>query len=169
MRSRCRTTRSLPRHAGAGPAAGAGQDPPAGPQWFAISYRERGLDRMTAWLDTLLFRSGPGVAGVEVGATELRVRMGSFRLDIPRSSVRAARRSHADVHGTTGVHGGRGQWLVNGSPDGLVELAIEPPCYLAPGLDTLFRRQRVGLLTLSLEDPDGFIAALGRACPPTDG
>ena len=34
-------------------------------------------------------------------------------------------------------------WLVNGSPDGLVELAIDPPCYLAPGIDTLFRRAKV--------------------------
>jgi hypothetical protein len=114
---------------------------------------------MTAWLDTLLFRSGPGVAGAKIGATEIRVRMGSFRLDIPRSSVRAVWRSHANVHGTTGVHGGRGRWLVNGSPDGLVELAIDPPCYLAPGIDTLFRRAKVERLILSLADPDGFIAA----------
>ena len=69
-------------------------------------------------------------------------------------------------HGTTGVHGGRGRRLVSGSPDGLVELAIEPPCYLAPGIDTLFGRQRVELLTLSLEDPDGFIAAVND---PTGG
>ena len=61
-------------------AAAGGEGPSAAPQWFAISYRERGLDRMTARLDTLLFRSGPGVAGVEIGATEIRVRMGSFRL-----------------------------------------------------------------------------------------
>jgi hypothetical protein len=137
----------------------AGTEAPA--RWFAISYRQRGLDRMTAWSDRLLFRSGPGVAGVEVGATEILVRMGSFKLDIPRRSVRAVRRSHANLHGTTGVHGGRGRWLVNGSPDGLVELAIEPPCFLAPGLDTLFRREKVDLLTLSLVNPDGFIAALG--------
>jgi hypothetical protein len=142
-------------------AAAGGEVPPAAPRWFAISYRERGLDRMTAWSDRLLFRSGPGVAGVEVGATEIRVRMGSFKLDIPRSSVRAVRRSHADVRGTTGVHGGRGRWLVNGSPDGLVELAIEPPCFLPPGLGTLFRREKVDLLTVSLVDPDRFVAALG--------
>jgi len=82
-------------------AAGSG-DPPQGPRWFAISYRERGLDRMTAWLDTLLFRSGPGVSGVEIGSAEVRVQMGSFRLDIPRGSVRSVRRSQAQVRGTTG-------------------------------------------------------------------
>jgi hypothetical protein len=140
--------------------AAGGQIPSPDAQWFAISYRQAGLDRVTAWLDTLLFRAGPGVSGVEIDADEIRVRMGSFKLDIPRGSVRSVQRSQARVRGTTGVHGGRGRWLVNGSPDGLVELAIEPPCYLAPGIDTLFRRQKVNLLTVSLVDPDGFIAAL---------
>lgn len=49
-------------------------------------------------------------------------------------------------------------WML---PDGLVELAIEPPCFLAPGIDTLFCRTEVNLLTLSLVNPDGFIAAVG--------
>jgi hypothetical protein len=140
--------------------AAGGQIPPSDPQWFAISYSQAGLDKMTAWLDTLLFRAGPGVSGVEVDAGEIRVRMGSFKLDIPRGSVRSVKRSKARVRGTTGVHGGRGRWLVNGSTDGLVELAIDPPCFLAPGIDTFFRRQKVNLLTVSLVDPDGLIAAL---------
>jgi hypothetical protein len=140
--------------------AGGGQIPSSDPQWFAISYSQAGLDKMTAWLDTLLFRAGPGVSGVEVDAGEIRVRMGSLKLDIPRGSVRSVKRSQARVRGTTGVHGGRGRWLVNGSTAGLVELAIEPPCYLAPGIDTLFRKQQVNLLTVSLVDPDGLIAAL---------
>ncbi len=140
----------------------AGPIPPSGPQWFAISYSQTGLDRITAWLDTLLFRAGPGVSGVEVDTGEIRVRMGSFKLDIPRGSVRWIKRSQARVRGTTGVHGGRGRWLVNGSAEGLVEMAIEPPCYLAPGIDTLFRRQKVDLLTVSLADPDGLIAAVER-------
>jgi hypothetical protein len=142
-------------------AAGS-QIPPSDAQWFAISYRQAGLDKITAWLDTLLFRAGPGVSGVEVDADEIRVRMGSFKLDIPRGSVRSIKRSQARVRGTTGVHGGRGRWLVNGSTDGLVELAIEPPCYLAPGIDTLFRRQKVNQLIVSLVDPDGLIAAVER-------
>ena len=141
---------------------GASQAPPPGAPWFAISYSQAGLDKMTAWLDTLLFRAGPGVSGVEIGSAEIRVRMGSFRLDIPRGSVRSVRRSQARVHGTTGVHGGRGRWLVNGATTGLVELAIEPPADLAPGIDTFFRRQQVSLLTVSLVDPDGFIAAFRR-------
>jgi hypothetical protein len=50
--------------------------------------------------------------------------------------------------------------MVNGSADGLVELAIEPPCYTERGLSTLFRKVKVNSLTLSLVDPDGFVAAL---------
>jgi len=130
--------------------------------WFAISYSKAGIDKVTAWLDTLLFRTGPGVSGVEVASDQLRVRMGDYKLDVPRSSVRSAKRSQARLRGTTGVHGGRGRWLVNGSADGLVEITIEPPCYLGRGIDTLFRIQKVNSLTVSLVDPGGFIAALGH-------
>jgi hypothetical protein len=113
-------------------------------------------------LDTLL-GSGPGSSGVAVDSGELRVRMGDFKLSVPRSSVRYAGRSRASTHGSTGVHGGRGRWLVNGSASGLVELTIEPPCYIGRGLSTMFRRERVRSLTLSMVDPDGFIAAVEGA------
>ena len=68
------------------------------------------------------------------------------------------------------MHGSRGRWLVNGSADGLVEITIEPPCHLSPGIDNLFGMggSRVDSLTVSLNDPDGFIAALegdGRNSP----
>jgi hypothetical protein len=133
-----------------------------GTRWFAIGYSDTWEGRLSAWLDARLFRAGPGVSGVEVDAGELRVRMGSFKLDIPRGSVRSVQRSQAKVRGTTGVHGRRGRWLVNGSPDGLVEIAIDPPAHLAPGLDTFFGLgpSRVNTLIVSLEDPDGFIALL---------
>jgi hypothetical protein len=78
------------------------------------------------------------VSAVEVDAAQVRVRMGSFKLDIPRSSVRSVQRSLARVGGTAGVHGKRGRWLVYG---------------LGPS--------RVDQLTVSLDDPDGFIAAVG--------
>ena len=65
---------------------------------------------------------------------------------------------------TTGVHehGGRGRWLVNGSAEGLVELGIDPPSRVSPSIDTMFGLgpSRVNQLTLSLDDPDGFIAAV---------
>jgi hypothetical protein len=124
---------------------------------FAISYREN-------WLETVLngaLRLRPDASGVEVDPAEVRVRMGwAFRLDVPRAAIRSASRSQARLRGTTGVHGHSGRWLVNGSADGLVELTIEPPCYIERQLSTLYRRETVNSLTLSLVDPGGFIAAL---------
>lgn len=80
-------------------------------------------------------------------------------------------RSQIRTRGTTGAHPGReitslpparGQWLVNGSADGLVEVTIEPPCYIKRSLRSFpeFRGRRVDSLILSLADPDGFIAAV---------
>lgn len=139
-----------------------GHLPPPGAQWFAISYSDSWSGRLSDSLDRLLFHAGRGVSGVEVDAGQIRVRMDSFKLDIPSSSVRSVRRSQARVGGTTGVHGGRGRWLVNGSAEGLVELAIDPPCRVAPSIDTLFGLgpSQVKQLTVSLDDPDGFIAAV---------
>jgi hypothetical protein len=136
--------------------------PPPGAQWFEISYGRSFWGRVSGWLDSALFGAGPSVSGVEVDPGEIRVRMGSFKLDIPRESVCSISRSQARVGGTIGVHeSGRGRWLVNGSAEGLVEITIEPPCYLERGIDTLFRRAGVRSLTVSLVDPDAFIAAVG--------
>lgn len=124
------------------------------PQHFAISYDG-------AWLLTLV-GMGPRSSGVEVDSDGIRVRMGSaFRLDVPRGSVRSVSRDPALAgQAAWGVHGLSGRWFVNGSANGLVELVIEPPCYTERGLRTLFRKAKVNSLTLSLVDPDGFIAAL---------
>ncbi len=140
----------------------AGHSAPPGAQWFAISYSDTWSGRLSDSLDRLLFRAGRGVSGVEVGAAQVRIRMGSFKLDIPRSSVRSAQRSQAKVGQTTGVHGRRGRWLVNGSAEGLAELVIDPPCHISPSIDTLFGLgpSEVSQLTVSLDDPDGFIAAV---------
>jgi hypothetical protein len=145
----------------------AGHVPPTDAKWFAISYSDSWSGRLTNSLDRLLFRAGRGVSGVEVDADEIRVRMGSFKLDVPRGSVRSVRRSQARVGGTSGVHGGRGRWLVNGSAEGLVEFAVDPPSYVSPSIDTLFGLgpSRVDQLTISLEDPDGFIAAMKKSTP----
>jgi hypothetical protein len=126
-------------------------------QQFAISYD--GL----AWL-AALFGAGPRLSRVEVGADQVRVRMGSsFRLDIPRSSVRGISQDVGPVGATRGVHGRDGRWLVNGSAEGLVRLTLDPPCYTERGIGTRLRRAIVRSLTLSLADPDGFIAALRDA------
>jgi hypothetical protein len=87
--------------------------------------------------------------------------MADFRFSVPRSSIRSVRRSDAKPGGTTGVHTQRGRLLVNGSAEGLVEVTIDPPCLTGRSLNTMFIRQPVSTLIVSLADPDGFIAALG--------
>ena len=141
------------QHAGAGPGAASSSDA----RFFAIDYSDMG--RVSLRTETR-HGGGPGRGGVEVDPTVLRVRMAGFHLDIPRSAVRSAARSVRSVRGTIGVHGRRGRWLVNGSYNGLVELAIEPPCYTPRQPSTLFLRSKVSSLTISLVDPDGFIAAV---------
>ena len=135
--------------------------------WFAIDYSDMGRASLRA--SRLQDQGpGPGRGGVEVNSTRLRVRMAGFHLDIPRSSVRSAIRSTRQTRGTIGVHGGRGRWLVNGSHNGLVELAIEPPYYTARQPSTIFLKMKVSSLTISLVDPDGFIAALEGDGPHRD-
>jgi len=140
------------QEAGARPGAASSSSA----RWFAIDYSDMG--RISLWDDTRR-GGGPGRGGVELNSTALRVRMAGFHLDIPRASVRSASRSALRTR-SIGVHGGHGRWLVNGSYNGLVELTIEPPCYTPRQLSTLFRKARVSSLTISLVDPDGFIAAV---------
>jgi len=121
--------------------------------WFAIS--EAGLGPISAVTNTVL-AGGRGRSGVQVGPDRVRVQMGDFKLAVPRASIRSVSRSQADVGKTIGVHHRSGRWLVNGSADGLAELTIEPPVYRTE----MFIRWKVKSLTLSLADPEGFIAAL---------
>ena len=140
--------------------AAGGEGPRPGTQWFAIGYSRAWTGRTTAWLDTLL-GGGPGKSGVAVGPDQIRVRMGSYKFDIPRRSVRSVRRSQERLRGTTGVHmNKKGQLLINGSADGLVEVTIDPPRYTDRTPSTMFVKERVNSLLVSLEDPDGFIAAV---------
>ena len=128
-------------------------------RWFAISYRNAGVDRVTALLDGLL-GAGPGRAGVEVGSDELRLRMGRWRQRIPRASIRSAQRSELNTHGTTGVHVSNGRLLVNGGASGLVELGLDPPCRTDRTMNTAFIRARVDTVIVSLAEPDAFLAVL---------
>jgi hypothetical protein len=141
------------------PEAGAASSGPSTSRWFAISYSD--MDRISLWADRLM-GGGPGRGGVEVDPTVLRVRMADFHLDVPRGSVRSVARSYRPTRGTIGVHSSQGNWLVNGSHEGLVELTIDPPCYLDRQLSSLFLKMKVSSLTISLVDPDGFIAAVER-------
>jgi hypothetical protein len=139
-------------------AAGSG-DPAGEPKRFAISYD--GMDPVSTWADTLL-GGGPDGGRIEVDASELRLRMADFKVNVPRASVRRAVRSAHRTRGTIGVHGKGGRWLANGSANGLVEITIDPPCRTERCLSTFFRRARVSELIVSLVDPDGFIAAVQR-------
>jgi len=135
-------------------AAGAS---PASTRWFALD--DSDIGRVTRWLDRAQHGSSR-YGGVEVGPSVLRVRALGFRLDIPRGSVRSATHSDRQTRGTIGTHSSRGDWLVNGSHSGLVELVIEPPIYPPRQPDTLFLKMKVSSLTISLVDSDGFIAAV---------
>ncbi len=137
--------------------AGPGVAPSSGARFFALDYSDMGP--VSLWTDTR-HGGGPGRGGVVLDSTMLRVLVPGFRLDVPRASIRSASRSARSVRGTYGVHGRRGRWLVNGSYTGLVELAIDPPCYTPRQPTTLFLKSKVSSLTISLVDPDGFIAAV---------
>jgi hypothetical protein len=124
--------------------------PPPVTKWFAIDCSELGRF------------SGKGAehSGVQVDSDVLRVRMADFHMDVPRTSVRSVANSPMQTRGTIGVHVRRGQWILNGSHSGLVEITIEPPCYPPRQRSTLFLRMQANSLIVSLLDPDGFIAAV---------
>jgi len=149
------------QEAGAAPEATS----PSSARSFAIDYTE--MDRASGWLRTVLGR-GSGRGSVEVDSDMLRLRTADSHLDIPRGSVRSTTRPEHQHRGTIGIHARRGSWLVRRSHDGLVELAIEPPCYLPPQLSTVFREMKVSSLIISLGDPDGFIAAVKGDGPGGD-
>ncbi len=129
--------------------------------FFPISFDTAGPDWITKSLDTL-FGGGPGRSGVWVYPGHLHITMSTFRLDVPRGSIQSAARSQARLHGTSGVHIAGGQAIINGCGSGLVELAVNPPLRTGRGMSTLFARQRVSSIVLSMTDPEDFIAAVRR-------
>jgi hypothetical protein len=126
---------------------------PVSDTYFAISYSPA--------LTTIfrLFRMGPNRSGVWVGPESVRVTMGwGFRATIPRGSVRAISRDTGAVSGW-GVHGWRGQWLVNGSSSGLVRLEVGPGAKAS----VMGGSVQLRTLRLSLTAPDEFISLLSNA------
>jgi hypothetical protein len=95
-------------------------------RFFPIRFDTAGLDWMTKSLDTL-FGGGPGRSGVSVYPDRLHIRISTFALDVPRSSIRSLAASHAALHGTTGVHITRCRAIINGCDNGLVEFDVDPP------------------------------------------
>jgi hypothetical protein len=106
---------------------------------------------------------GRGLSTVELDADELRVGMGwALRARIPRSSIVGAGRSRP-IWWAIGVHGDfHGDWLVNGSSQGIVWIRIDPPARgRVLGVPVKLRR-----LGLGLEEPEGFLAALAVPAMP---
>ena len=131
-------------------------------RWFDLRYDTKGADWITAVLDPIL--SLGRRSGVAVARDELRVRAAGFEQRIPRAQVVSARRTDVDLHGTSGVHVDRdGRLLVNGARSGLVELTLDPPCRTPRTPSTMFIRETVRTVVVSLVDPDGFLTALDAA------
>jgi hypothetical protein len=99
---------------------------------------------------------GPAFTGVQLDERQIRVKMGwAFRAAIPRPAVKSVRRSPNRWAGI-GAHGRAGRWLVNGSVAGIVTIDVDPPARAKViGFPVQLRS-----LDISLEDPDGFIAAV---------
>ena len=105
------------------------------------------------------FGLGPQQSDVSITNDSLHVSMGwGFRADIPLSSITDAKPSDDRVY-SSGVHGWRGRWLVNGSSKGIVELTIDPP---AKGR-VLGVPVTLKTLWVSVTDRDALIVA----CRPT--
>ncbi len=100
----------------------------------------------------------PSDAFVEVDDAEVRIRMAwAFRARLPRTAI-AAVAPHRRIPLSRGVHGWAGRWLVNGSGDGVLELALAP----AQRAVVLGFPVRLRTLLVSVDDPAGLRSALGR-------
>ena len=101
----------------------------------------------------------PRRAYVEITDDAVEVRLGwAFSARIPRRVVaRAGPGKPPTIPFTAGAHGWRGRWLVNGSSDGIVEIELSEPGRAS----TLGFPIRLKTLSVSLDDPDGFLATLG--------
>ena len=110
----------------------------------------------------ILFRGlliPPSSAFVELTDDTIHGRLGwVFSARIPRRLVaRAGPGRRPKIPLTAGAHGWNGRWLVNAAPDGIVAIELtEPVRAFTAGFPI-----RLKVLAVSLEDPDGFLAALG--------
>ena len=104
----------------------------------------------------------PSSAYVDLDDQTIRVRMGwAFSARIPRRLAAGAGPGRPPtIRFTAGAHGWRGRWLVNGAPDGIVTVDLgEPVRAFVAGFPI-----RLKELSVSLDDPEGFLGALGA--PP---
>ncbi len=98
----------------------------------------------------------PSDSFLEVDGDEVRVRMGwGFRTRFPSSAVVSAT-EYTEKPISRGIHGWAGRWLVNGSGDGIVSIALAP---IQRGYVMGFP-VRLKTLLVSVEDPAGVRASL---------
>ncbi len=102
--------------------------------------------------------AGPKFSKVEIDGDRLRVRMGLlFKAEVPLAAITSVG-PDTQMVGGIGVHGGRGNWLVNGAARGIVRIEIEPPARAkVMGVPVRLRILRVGV-----KSPGDLIAALRR-------
>jgi hypothetical protein len=110
----------------------------------------------------------PSNSSVDVDGDTVRVRLGwAFSARIPSRLIARAGLGFTGkglgywrtplLRITAGAHGWGGRWLVNGSPDGIVTVEMaEPVRAFVTGFPI-----RLKQLSVSLDDPEGFLAALG--------
>ncbi|MFM2079186.1 MAG: hypothetical protein RJA49_3076 [Actinomycetota bacterium] len=117
---------------------------------YAIKY-----DTLGAAVATPLL-AGRKHSGLEITDTDVVVRLGwMFIGTVPRAAVTGVRRKPGSVI-SRGAHGWNGRWLVNGAGNDLVVIDIDPAAKArVTGIPVHLRE-----LTVSVEDPDGLVAAL---------
>jgi hypothetical protein len=133
----------------------------------AVTDRRRFEIHYSKWNGRLLglLGLGPRFSSVVLDEANLHVRMGwGFRASIPLDAVRDVAASARPFVGW-GVHGWRGRWLVNGSSQGIVSIAIDPP---VRGW-TLCFPLRLRTVFVSLADRGGFLHAIGQPRLPGEG
>jgi hypothetical protein len=110
----------------------------------------------------ILFRAlliFPSSSYVELDGDSLRVRLGwAFSARVARGLIATAGPGKPPViKFTAGAHGWAGRWLVNGAADGIVTLTLsERVRAFVVGFPVRLRE-----LSVSLDDPEGFLGALG--------
>jgi hypothetical protein len=114
-----------------------------------------GFDQWYRWMAAPL-GLGPKRAAIRMTGTDLHVKLGwAFEATIPLASIAEIRRGQRVIDGW-GARGRRGSWVVNGSSDDIVEVAIDPPVQARSAR----RRVELRVLRISVAEPDALIEAV---------